>query len=228
LETILVDFDNGETFDTARPDGYTNSADDEVIAEFLEANEGGIGFFGYAYYLEHTATLSAAAIQALDGSFVAPDPVTVADGSYNPLSRRIYMNLLNEAESLMMTAPLIMFGFSDEGSALVEQTGYVVIPDSDKEEMLGRISAGLTDTTDAPVVDNGSPTEAPGGSDVESPTEVPGDSDVENESPTEVPGGSDAENESSTEAPGGSGAMSLFSATSMVVVAAAGLLLTSI
>lgn len=195
----MVDFDNGETFAVDRPNNYTDSEDDEVIAAFLEANEDAIGYFGYAYYTEHADTLSAAAIQNADGAFVAPNPDSVADGSYNPLSRRIFMNLLND-ETLAMTVPFVQFGYSDEGSALVEQTGYVVIPDSDKEEMLARVSA------------EGSPTDAPGDDVGDAPTAAP-DSDGE-----EVP--ESAGGDSTTEAPGGSSASRLFSAASFGVVLA--------
>ena len=61
-------------------------------------------------------------------------------GAYNPLARRIYMNLLNTPEALALTAPLIEFGFSDAGDALVASTGYVPIPEVEQEEMLDRIS----------------------------------------------------------------------------------------
>lgn len=147
METILIDFKNGETFDTARPDGYTNSEDDEETAAFLVANEDAIGYFGYSYYKERTDTLLAAAIEDMEGEFVVPDPT--------PLSRRIYMNVLDDESSLAMTVPFLQFGFSDEGSALVEQTGFVVIPDADKEAMLARLPAaestgGDGSSTDAP------------------------------------------------------------------------------
>lgn len=152
LETVLLDYKNGETFDISRPHGYTNSAVDEVIADFLTNDEDAVGYFGYAYYSANSTSLTAAAIQNSEGLFVTPTPITVGDKSYNPLARRIFMNLLNEEESLLKTAPFIQFGFSDEGSALVEETGYVAIPASDKNKMLDRISYGLPET----VAENGS------------------------------------------------------------------------
>ena len=137
-----MDHDNGETFDENRPDGYTFSEMDEVLADYLAVNGDAIAYFGYAYFSANNDTLSAAAIENDDGIMVAPDPTTVADGSYNPLARRIFMNLLT-GPSLDMTAPLIKFGFSDEGSELVAQTGYVVIPDEEKVEMVDRVADGL-------------------------------------------------------------------------------------
>ncbi|KAL3921566.1 MAG: hypothetical protein SGARI_006648, partial [Bacillariaceae sp.] len=148
--TILVDFDNGETFDGARPNGYTNSQDDEIVVKFLGAYDDAIAFFGYAYLFSQELSLSAARIQNADGEFVAPDAAAVADGTYNPLARRIFMNLLSDEEALVLTAPFIEFGLSNEGSALVDQTGYIAIPDPDKEEMLARVSGEGESPTDAP------------------------------------------------------------------------------
>ena len=79
-ETIFADLDNGEIFASARSNSYFSSADDEEIVSFLEDNEDAIGYFGYAYYVEHEDTLASAAIQNADGSMVAPDPMTVGDG----------------------------------------------------------------------------------------------------------------------------------------------------
>jgi phosphate transport system substrate-binding protein len=117
-ETIFADMDNGESFDLKRPDGYFNSAADPDIIDFLIANEDAIGYVGYAYYQENQDAVTAAAIENDAGAFVAPDATTVADGSYNPLSRRIFMNLLEDSEALEFTIPFVQFG-----------VGYVPIPD---------------------------------------------------------------------------------------------------
>ena len=84
---------------------------------------------------------SAAAIENGDGEMVVPDASSVGDGSYNPLARRIFMNVWNSEENLEKVQPLIKFGFSDEGDALVAGTGYVVLPDEDQTEMLSRVPA---------------------------------------------------------------------------------------
>ena len=89
-----------EGFDSAR--GYQNSADDNQIVNGLTSDEHAIGYFGYAYYEENANELSVAAIANNDthgvqdaGNAVAPETSTVADGSYAPLSRSIYMNVNN-------------------------------------------------------------------------------------------------------------------------------------
>ena len=79
-----------------------------------------------------------AAIQNEDGDFVTPGADSVVDGTYNPLSRTIYMNLLNDPTVLANTVPFLQFGFSSDGTDIVSTTGYVPIPNP--SEMLARLS----------------------------------------------------------------------------------------
>lgn len=160
LETILVDFKGGEKYDDARPNGYYNSQDDEVLVAYTEANSDAIAYFGYAYLVEHSSSLSAARIKNAEGVYVAPSPETVADGSYNPLSRRIYMNLLDTNKSLKNTRPLLEFGLSAAGAALVATTGYVPVPDAEIAGLLARLPPD-SNATDAPA-SSANPTPVPG------------------------------------------------------------------
>jgi phosphate transport system substrate-binding protein len=141
MDAMLNGGDGGETFDLQRPDGYTNSAEDEVVVNYLTSNGDSIGYFGYAYYKANQDTLTAVAIMNDAGEYVAPTPSTVADGSYNPLGRFIYMNLHLDSNDLALTLPFLEFGFSSAGDALVNQVGYVPLTAGQDAEMeLQRIS----------------------------------------------------------------------------------------
>ena len=138
LETVLTDFDNGETFDVDRPGfGYENSEDDERLVAYLQEFGEAISYFGYSYYYENSGSLSAVPVQNDAGDYVLPDPTTIGDGTYNPLARRIYMNLLNDEETLKNTVPFVKFGL--QHPELVTHTGYVAIPESDIEIMMARL-----------------------------------------------------------------------------------------
>ena len=137
-ETVFTDHDNGETFDTARPGfGYENSEDDEKLVTYLQEFGEAISYFGYSYYYVNRNALSAVPVQNNDGNFVLPDPTTIGDGTYNPLARRIYMNLLNDEDTLKHTIPFVKFGLNNP--ALVGHTGYVAIPQQDVEMMINRL-----------------------------------------------------------------------------------------
>ena len=132
----------GESFDLVR--GYQNSADDNQIVNGIIADENAIGYFGYAYYEENINTLSVAAIANNDthgvqdaGGAVTPEASTVADGSYAPLSRYIYMNVNNDEWDLVRS--FVEFGFSEAGMDLVADVGYVALPADMVSEMKARI-----------------------------------------------------------------------------------------
>jgi phosphate transport system substrate-binding protein len=131
-----------EGFDTVR--GYQNSADDNQIVNGLIGDENAIGYFGYAYYEENANKLSVVAIANNDthgvqdaGNAIAPETSTVADGTYAPLSRYIYMNVNNNDWELVRG--FIEYGFSDEGMDHVADVGYVPLPAAMVADMVSRI-----------------------------------------------------------------------------------------
>ena len=127
--SIFEEFELGEVFDASRPNGYFSSAVDDDLVLYVAENADAIAFLGLHYFLENEALVSAVPIQNGNGNFVKPNSFNIAVGSYTPFSRRIYMNLYNDAEALAMTMPFVEFGLSAAGSALTEEAGYVPIPD---------------------------------------------------------------------------------------------------
>lgn len=143
LETILVDHEAGESFDLDRPGfSYFNSEDDEVIVDYTFTYPESISYMGYSYYFENRDALASVAIQNEAGEFVAPRPDTITDGSYNPLARRIYMNLLNDETSLANTVPFVTFGM--ENPEMVAKTGFVAIPEGEAMEIVASRLTGFT------------------------------------------------------------------------------------
>ena len=71
------------------------------------------------------------------GSAVAPEESTVADGSYAPLSRYIYMNVNNDDWDLVRG--FIAYGYSDDGMDHVMDVGYVALPEAMIDEMIARM-----------------------------------------------------------------------------------------
>src|SRR5688572_23172237 len=109
-------------------DVYVASPNDNVIIDGVSGFPTGIGFVGYAYAANNADRVKIVAIDGGDGQCVAPDPTTVADGSY-PIARPLFIypaqNRLAENPGIV---PYVDFYLSDEGLALVDSTGYVSIP----------------------------------------------------------------------------------------------------
>ncbi len=73
---------------------FTASEDDNVLVQGVASDKNGLGFFGFAYYVENQKKLKAVAIDGGKGP-VIPSEKTVEDATYQPLSRPIfiYVNL---------------------------------------------------------------------------------------------------------------------------------------
>ena len=71
---------------------YTASEDDNVLVQGVSQDVNAIGYFGYAYYAENQSRLKAVPIVDKPGKpAVLPSEVAVIDGTYQPLSRPIFI-----------------------------------------------------------------------------------------------------------------------------------------
>ncbi|CAE8691952.1 unnamed protein product [Polarella glacialis] len=125
---------------------YMPSEDDNAILNWVMADPGGIAYFGYAYYSENVAGLTAARIaddvvrgvQDTTEAKVSPSQYTIIDGSYTVFRRQLYMNVDNAAWS--QANAFLEYGFSDEGQKQVKTVGYVAINANLLAKMQQRIS----------------------------------------------------------------------------------------
>jgi phosphate transport system substrate-binding protein len=71
---------------------FTASEDDNVLVQGVSQDVNALGFFGYAYYAENQSRLKALPIVEKPGKpAVAPSEATVLNGTYQPLSRPIFI-----------------------------------------------------------------------------------------------------------------------------------------
>lgn len=135
----------GETFGDRPGASYVNNAVDEILVDYLLENEAAISYFGYTYFFGRSDVLASVPVyNDAVNAFVAPDANTIASGRYAPYSRPIYMNLLTTNESFDDTTSFIRFGLSKFGEQLVEQTGYVPIPQELALQQIETIDAFVT------------------------------------------------------------------------------------
>lgn len=122
--------------DASRSD-YTASEDDNVLVEGVSNEPNGIGYFGFAYYTENKEKLKVVPIDGGDGP-VSPSVETISSNEYSPLSRPLYIYV---SEAALEKAPVkeFVWFFLTEAGDLVQDIGYVALPDSQVEEELEKL-----------------------------------------------------------------------------------------
>ncbi len=115
---------------------YTASADDNVLVQAIAGEKYALGYFGYAYYVENKDKLKLVAIDNGKGA-VLPSEQTINDGTYNPLSRPLFIYVKKESLKRPEIKEFVKY-YLTAGKELVPQVGYVKMPDSVYEEGLSR------------------------------------------------------------------------------------------
>lgn len=120
------------------------SEDDNVLVRGVEGDEGALGFFGFAYYIENKDKLNVLAIDAGRGA-ITPTHQTVENGTYAPFSRPLFIYV--NAKSAAKPAVKAFIGFYlDNAAKLVEQVGYVKLPESIAKRVKANFEAKRTGT----------------------------------------------------------------------------------
>ena len=109
----------------ARPD-YTASEDDNILVQGVAGDEGGLGFFGFAYYEASAGKLKLVPIDAGKGP-VAPSPATINDGTYAPLSRPLFIYVNKESAKRPEVRAFVEF-YLKTVPTIAKDVGYVSLP----------------------------------------------------------------------------------------------------
>jgi phosphate transport system substrate-binding protein len=124
---------------------YTASEDDNVLVQGVATDQNALGYFGFAYYEENTKRLKAVPIVNAQGKAVFPSRKAVEDGSYNPLSRPIFIYVNSEALKRPEVREFAEF-YLRQASKLVPPTGYIPLPSRAYAASLDNIRRGKTGT----------------------------------------------------------------------------------
>lgn len=101
---------------------FTASEDDNVLVQGVASDMFALGFFGYAYYVENNKKVHAVAVDSGSGG-VIPSAATVEDGSYQPLSRPIFIYVDAKSTDRSEIKEFVHF-FMKNASALVSEVKY--------------------------------------------------------------------------------------------------------
>jgi phosphate transport system substrate-binding protein len=108
---------------------FTASEDDNVLVQGVARDVNGLGYFGYAYYIENKDKLKAVPIVNARGQAVTPSLETVENGTYAPLSRPIFI-YVNSASLGKPEVKEFVEYYLKNGGQLAKEVKYVPLPAS--------------------------------------------------------------------------------------------------
>ena len=106
---------------------YTASEDDNTLVQGVTSNKNALGYFGYAYYIANKDRMRAVPIVNAKGTAVGPSLEAVIDGTYEPLSRPLFIYVRDTAAQRAEVREFIQFYMTD-GAELAKEVGYVPLP----------------------------------------------------------------------------------------------------
>lgn len=125
---------------------YQASEDDNVTVQFVSRDKGAIGYFGLAYFEENIDKLRAVPIVSpKGGAGILPSVESVNDGSYQPLSRPLFIYVKEKSLSRPEVREFVEF-FLKEGGALASEVGYVGLPEEAYGTLLKNFQGGKMGT----------------------------------------------------------------------------------
>ena len=111
---------------------YTSSEDDNVLVTGVAGDKGGLGYFGLAYYEENKDKLRAIPVVAKGSTkAVLPSVESVKDGSYQPLSRPLFIYVNATKGAFNKDVKAFVEYYLANAPVLVKEVKYVPLPDNE-------------------------------------------------------------------------------------------------
>ena len=108
---------------------FTASEDDNVLVQGVSRDANALGYFGYSYYVENKDKLKAVPIVNDKGQAVAPSFDAVVKGTYQPLSRPIFIYVNAKSLGKPEVKEFVEF-YMTQGAKLAQEVKYVPLPAS--------------------------------------------------------------------------------------------------
>lgn len=124
---------------------FTASEDDNVLVQGVSRDVNGLGYFGYAYYIENQDKLRAVPIVNEKGQAVAPSMEAVLKGRYSPLARPIFIYVNAKSLGRPEVKQFVEF-YMKNGAALAKEVKYVPLPDAAYKTALEHVQKGKKGT----------------------------------------------------------------------------------
>lgn len=125
---------------------YLPSEDDNVLVQGVSGDENALGFFGLAYYEENKDKIKLVAIDAGDGNCVLPSEETVMNGTYQPLSRPLFIYIRRSSIDQKPEVDAFIKFYLENAAKLSAEVGYIPLPEEIYRLALERYNKRITGT----------------------------------------------------------------------------------
>ncbi len=119
---------------------YTASEDDNTLVTGVSRDKHALGYFGYAYFVANQDKLRAVPIVNKAGKAILPGEAAVKDGTYNPLSRPLFIYVNKKSLDKPEVRKFAEF-FMTKGAEMAAEVKYVPLPASAYTKDLERLNA---------------------------------------------------------------------------------------
>lgn len=115
------------------------SEDDNVLVQGVMGSKNAISYFGYAYYAENKDNIKIVPIVNGEGEAITPTSETVQDGTYEPLSRPLFIYVNNESIKTNKAAYEFAKYTLETSGEMATEVGYVALEDAIYQEGLSKL-----------------------------------------------------------------------------------------
>ena len=106
---------------------FTASEDDNVLVQGVARDVNALGYFGFSYYVENKDKLKAVPIVNDKGQAVTPSFDAVVKGTYQPLSRPIFIYVNAKSLGKPEVKEFVQF-YMEQAAKLAQEVKYVPLP----------------------------------------------------------------------------------------------------
>lgn len=127
---------------------YTGSEDDNVLVQGIEGNKFALGYLPFAYYEPHKERMKALSIQWDKNKVqepVMPSMDNVLKGTYNPLSRPLFIYINRKALDRPEVKEFVQF-YLENAAVLAKEVKYLPLPDNAYQLGLKRLDEMIIGT----------------------------------------------------------------------------------
>ena len=106
---------------------FTASEDDNVLVQGVARDVGGLGYFGFAYYIENKDKVQSVSVATSGKAPVGPSIETVVNGTYQPLARPIFIYINAKSAERAEVKEFVEY-YMKHGEKLAKEVKYVPLP----------------------------------------------------------------------------------------------------